>query len=152
GADRVASTGLHLHPPMRRRSPPAQPMKPTKTMLPSRFAVTLPLLAGGALSSVGLAGCAVSGPNDPEGTAAALPLPEGAGVVGEFMLRVSPREGKMDIRRIERRGPALTPESQSDVNIIGDGVAGSGPPNTVELVTNSIGYDGMCPAQTSNSV
>ncbi len=70
--------------------------------------------------------------------------------VGEFIARFSPREGRAEIRRIDAgRANLLQPQSQVDLNATEDGVSGTNPPSTVELVTNSVAEDLDCPSQTT---
>jgi hypothetical protein len=70
------------------------------------------------------------------GCAADPPPPRGE-VLAEVVARVSPREKRLTF---ERPGaPGFAPQSVDTLPIVADGVAGSGPANTVELVTTSIG-------------
>lgn len=109
---------------------------------PRSFVALLALLAGAA-------GCAedpLGSPAEPE-----LGTPESSVVVAEFIARVSPRERSVSITRVEadpgRTGaPGLTAQSIDELSIVEDGVAGTGTSNTVELITNSVGVNGDCPA------
>jgi hypothetical protein len=69
-------------------------------------------------------------------------LPDEQGMIAqEFVLRVRPRERRVWIERIENtESPGLTPQSIDDLNIVSDGTTGSGPQNTVELVTNDVTF------------
>lgn len=87
-----------------------------------------------------LAGC---GGAEERGAPADLALPEGAEVVGDFVLQVRPRERAYFFERASR-GPGLAAQSVDDVTIAQDGVEGSGPANTVELVTNSFDFGAAC--------
>lgn len=73
----------------------------------------------------------------------------GARAVGEYLLHVQPRAGKVTMHRLsastvaaEARAPGLTPQTLIDANIGNDGVTGSNSGSTtnstVELVTGNI--------------
>src|SRR5262245_38832945 len=114
-----------------------------KKLRSSSLAVSWPLLVAAALSAGGAAGCSVGESNDLDPEIQELTLPDGVSVVGEFKVHLNPNDGRMEIWRITRPLPGRTPLSQSDLTIVQDDTAGSGPANTVELVTNSTGQDGM---------
>lgn len=107
-----------------------------------------PALAFAALCFLTLAGCAGAG-SAPD--AIESPLPEGARVLGEFVARVSPKDRTIAIRRAPQAdragagGPGLSAQDLSDLDVVADGVPGSGPGSTVELVTNSVSFDDDCP-------
>src|SRR5262245_27233979 len=96
-----------------------------------------------------LAGCADAGGDDdafPEGL---LP-PETAAptrgiVMGEFIAHISPRSGKIEFEPVKRASPSLKTQSIDSLNIVQDDNPNSGPPTTVELITNSVGSNGQCP-------
>lgn len=96
------------------------------------------LVTSAALSLGTLAGCA--GPEAPSGPQAAAPVLPNAVVFGEFVAHLRPKDHSFTIERVgdgRAYGPTLEPQSLDSLPIIQDGVAGSGPPNTVELVTTS---------------
>jgi hypothetical protein len=73
--------------------------------------------------------------------------------MAEFVAHVRPSKGTVTLTRLAQnarsgpRGePGSTPESLTDIDVVQDGIPGSGPANTVDLVTNTIGYDTECPA------
>jgi hypothetical protein len=106
------------------------------------------LFASGALLSGALAGCSDT-QSEAEGAAARVPAPPEGVVLREFIARVRPSRRSITIEQRGREAagaPGLSPESLSDLDIVQDGVPGSGPANTVDLVTNSIGFDQECPA------
>lgn len=105
------------------------------------------------LATAGLAGCA--GGDGDEGTPAEAP-PSGAHpVVGQFVMKVRPKLGTIAIARVAADAagtPRIQPENLANLTIVADGVAGSGPANTVELDTistvdtyNTVA-SGSCPA------
>jgi hypothetical protein len=107
------------------------------------------LVAAAALSAAALMGC--SAPTPPEAAPPpAQPLPD-AVVFGEFLAHVSPRNRTMTIEQVgdgHAWGPTLQPQSLDSLPILNNGVEGSGPANSVELVTNSI--TGDQPTWTAN--
>jgi len=108
-------------------------------------------LFGAALALAGCSDAAVPGSIDFHPDHAAPPLPEGGVVVATFVAHVSPREQRVVIERVEREDGALDPQSIDQINLSQDGVTGSGPQNTVELVTNSTGYNADCPIAQVNT-
>ena len=92
-----------------------------------------------ALSSSALAGCGgVDAPVD--GATIAVAPRANALVFGEFVARMDPKAKTMTISRVggpRAFGPSLEPESVDNLPIVQDGVSGSGPASTVELVNNS---------------
>ncbi len=114
-------------------------------------------LALAALSLGALSACS-AGDTTPDTSESLLlpdptPVPEGSVLVGEFIAHVRPAEGKLTFERIKREAsmPGLAPQSIDDLNIVSDGIEGSGPQNTVELVTNSVGYNADCPVTPNNN-
>lgn len=81
--------------------------------------------AGPAACCLLLAGCAAD------------PPPPRGDVLADLVARVSPRERRLSFARTS--APGLAPSSVDALPIVGDGVAGSGPADSVELVTTSIG-------------
>ncbi|APR84921.1 bacillopeptidase F [Minicystis rosea] len=98
-----------------------------------------------AVAATSASGCAGSEETRSDDEPAA---PSGRVHVGEFIAHVSPRRGTISFERVARtpRGPGVTPQSLDEITLTQDNVPGSGPANTVELVTNSTGIDGECPA------
>jgi hypothetical protein len=117
------------------------------------FAVRLPVTLLVATLSVGaLAGCSDAAPVGDimgPGLAEAPPLPESSKLLGEFVMHVDPRAKKLSIERVRRDDGMLDPQSIDDLNINSDGVTGSGPQNTVEMVTNSYNEGTACPSGTT---
>jgi Family of unknown function (DUF6209) len=100
-------------------------------------------------ATAALAGCASGGDGDRDVSAAPAPTAPQSGLVAAyFRAHLQPSLGKMTIERLgaAHAVPDLRPEDFTDLPIVADNVAGSGPANTVELVTNSVGYNGQCPA------
>jgi hypothetical protein len=118
------------------------------------------LLCAGAAAV--LPGCSDSAPF-PEVDAPGLtdrpsPAPDGLGqgtaVMGEYVLHVSPRQRTSKLSRLKRKGgagPGLTPQSVDQLDLEEDNVAGSGPVNSVELVTTSVDYGFACPSSVEDS-
>lgn len=107
-----------------------------------------------------LVGCSGS---DGDPTSIDDPGPRAGESVGEFLVHVQPRLGKVTFRRLSpkaveaqanHRGPGLSPQVMADVNLQQDDVPGSGPADSVELVTDSVvntygtGAQGSCPANS----
>ena len=68
-------------------------------------------------------------------------------VLADFVMHVSPKNKKVTIERLVRdQDGVLRPQSIDDLTLSQDGVVGSGPSNTVELVTNSYNEDAACPS------
>lgn len=115
--------------------------------------------AFGMLGVAALAsGCADSDPSPADSSDA----PTGP-AVAEFVIHVQPRAGKVSFHRLSAAaaeaqakhvGPGLSPQAMADVNVVSDDVEGSGPANSVELVTTSVtdtfgtGAQGGCPANS----
>jgi hypothetical protein len=102
----------------------------------------------GAIGLALLAGCSDAGGED--GSPGALfpsepPPPQGA-VVAEIIAHLSPSRGTITFEPIERASPGLDTQSMDSLNLVQDDVPGSGLPTTVELITNSVGYNAECPA------
>ncbi|MEP7124218.1 MAG: DUF6209 family protein [Byssovorax sp.] len=115
-----------------------------------------------ALLAVALAGCAGEAPCggdactglDPV-AAAPAPVPARAGsVTADFRAHLQPGAKAITFERINGRSgaPGVRPQDLTDLTVTQNGVAGSGPANSVELVTNTVGYNAECPAgyQTSS--
>lgn len=71
--------------------------------------------------------------------------------LGEFVAHVSPRNRTIRFERVSHgnkksRGAGVEAQSVDEITIAQDDIPGSGPANTVELVTNSVGTNGECPA------
>lgn len=101
----------------------------------------------GIFASLALAGCAVP-ETAPVATEADVSPPKEGQVVHEFIAHVSPRDRKVTITPVapaRAEQPGLSPQSIDDLTVTEDGVAGTGPVNTVELITNSVGVDSECP-------
>jgi hypothetical protein len=96
-----------------------------------------------------LSGCAdAPWPSGVEGPIEKPPSP-GSGVLAEFVAHVRPSRRTVTLARLpreNRNAPGASPESLTDLDVVQDGIPGSGPVNTVDLVTNTIGYDSECPA------
>jgi hypothetical protein len=107
-------------------------------------------LLGAALALAGCSDAAVPGPLDfgPDDVA---PPPANGVVVATFVAHVSPKDKRVVFERVEREGGLLGSQSIDQINLSQDGVTGTGPQNTVELVTNSTGYDGDCPVAQTNT-
>ncbi|MEP7125668.1 MAG: hypothetical protein ABJE95_32360 [Byssovorax sp.] len=73
-----------------------------------------------------------------------VPAPAQAAVLGEFIAHVSPKQGTITFARAPKAAGALQAEAFNELTVVDDGVAGSGSTNTVELITNSVGYDSDC--------
>jgi hypothetical protein len=107
------------------------------------FAAASPLIA----CSVGAASV------DPDPPAVQPPPAPAKGViVGDFVAHLSPHDGSITFYRT-RRAAAKPGFHAQDLNdpgdtliIDNDGAEGSGSTNTVELVTNSVNFNGGCPA------
>jgi hypothetical protein len=102
----------------------------------------------GLLASFALAGCAggeTSVPYEDDDVAPVRPTQ----VVHEFIAHMNAKARTLTFTRVQpsrASAPSLSPQSIDDLTVTEDGVAGSGPNNTVELITNSVGLDGECPA------
>jgi hypothetical protein len=107
-----------------------------------------------AVSASSLAGCA--GDDEPS-PAASTPAPRPAGtprtVVGSYVAHLRPKARSLTFERIASphtatattTAPGLSPQNESTIPIVQNGVPDSGPADTVELVTNSVGTDAECP-------
>ena len=79
--------------------------------------------------------------------APSVPLPPKSVVLGEFIAHVRPSRRSITFEAATpAAGKGVSPQSIDDLNVTQDGVAGSGPANTIELVTNTVGYNAQCPA------
>lgn len=89
---------------------------------------------------------------------ASRPTPQSI-ALADFLLHYNAKTKKITIKKLADFGrqnakklglsnwvSGKTYASMDDITILNDGVPGSNPPNTVELVTNTIGYDSECPA------
>jgi hypothetical protein len=111
------------------------------------------LVVTGALLAGALAGCAdAPWPREGDDAVEKPPLP-GSGTVAEFVAHVQPSRGTITLSRRPRSDeparhgePGSSPQSLTNLPLVQDGMPGSGPANTVELVTNTTGYDSQCPA------
>ena len=97
----------------------------------------------------GIAGCAGdqtdSAPVITPTEATETPLPPQSNVLGEFVAHVSPRNHSITIEPTRKAAsPGAHTQAFGELNVVEDGVAGSGSTNTLELVTNSVGYDAGC--------
>jgi hypothetical protein len=104
----------------------------------SRTGVSLASIALSAFVLAGCAGDAADGGAPP--AAPKLPAPGAHARVGSFVMKVRPKQRRVELVRLppELVGEAglLHPENLDNLPIVSDGVAGSGPDNTVELVTD----------------
>jgi hypothetical protein len=92
-------------------------------------------------------GCAV----EPEsaGIEAAAPAPPPQGfITADFRAHLQPGARKITFERVRDHAgePGIGPQDVTDLTITQDTIAGSGPANSVELVTNTVGYDAACPS------
>ena len=77
--------------------------------------------------------------------AAEVPVPPQSRVLGEFIAHVSPKKGTITFEAAKKTAsPGVGAEAFNELTVVDDGVAGSGSTNTVELITNSVGYDSQC--------
>jgi hypothetical protein len=107
------------------------------------------------LLAVALAGCTGEAPCAGEAcsgldpvAAAPTPAPSRAGTVSaDFRAHLQPGAKTITFERLDGRSgaPGTRPQDLTDLTVTQDTVPGSGPANTVELVTNSVGYNGQCP-------
>lgn len=87
----------------------------------------------------------------PDTAPVVLPAPARGPILEEFIGHVSPKKGTITFERVKRAasGPGFAPQDLSasgdSLTIDNDGVAGTGSTSTVELVTNSVGWNGQCP-------
>lgn len=108
------------------------------------------IAAGAAVVLGGMSGCAgdqtdsapVIAPSEPSATPA--PTPQGAVSLGEFIAHVSPKKGTITFARAPANQAGLGAQAFAELTVVDDGVAGSGSTNTVELITNSVGYNSQC--------
>lgn len=105
--------------------------------------------ASAAVLVGGMAGCAGdqtdSAPVIEPTAAEETPLPPQSSVLGEFIAHVSPSKGTITITPTRKAAsPGVHAQAFGELTVVEDGVAGSGSTNTVELVTNSVGYDAQC--------
>jgi hypothetical protein len=109
------------------------------------------LLAAAALAAL-VPGCAGDpGESAPDTSAVVLPSPSRGPVLEEFIGHVSPKNGTLTFERVKPSAtvPGFKTQDLSasgdSLTLDNDGVAGSGSNNTVELVTNSVGWNNQCP-------
>lgn len=115
--------------------------RPSRSTLPGALALvlSLPLAAG-------CADAADPAPVSARPLAEPLPLPEQSVVIAEIVAHVSPSKGTITFERLDRGAPSSTTQSIDELNLVESGAENDGPPTTVELVTNTVGYDAECPA------
>lgn len=104
-------------------------------------------LAVAALGCVGEAPC--EGAAACDGLEAVAPTPPSAGVVtADFRAHLQPGAEKLFFERLGARSsaPGVKPQDLTDLQITQDTIPGSGPANSLELVTNSVGFNAECPA------
>jgi hypothetical protein len=105
----------------------------------------------GALTAASL-GCAGEAPCEGEaqcgGLAAIPPAPPPAGAItADFRAHFHPGTRTLTFERVDvlSGAPGAKPQDLTDLQITQDTIPGSGPANSVELVTNTVGYDTECP-------
>jgi hypothetical protein len=107
-----------------------------------------------AMVAVALAGCTGEAPCAGEactGLDPAIPAPAppiDGHVSADFRAHLQPGKKTITFERITPRSaaPGAQPQDLTDLTVTQDTVPGSGPANSVELVTNTVGYDTQCPA------
>jgi hypothetical protein len=83
---------------------------------------------------------------------AEVPVPAQSRVLGEFIAHVSPKKGTITFEATKKAAtPGIGTEAFNELTVVDDGVAGSGSTNTVELITNSVGYDSGCAGYPTKS-
>ena len=121
---------------------------------PKKLLATRVILAAAGLAACALPGCSNEAPvgtiDFVEDTAPPSASSDQV-VVADFVMHVSPRDKKVSIERLVRDESTglLRPQSIDELTLQNDGTAGIGPPNTVELVTNSYNENTACPSGTS---
>jgi hypothetical protein len=80
-----------------------------------------------------------------------VPAPPQSAVLGEFIAHVSPSKGTITFSRAQKASTGVHTEAFNELTVVDDGVAGSGSTNTVELITNSVGYNGSCAGYPTKS-
>jgi hypothetical protein len=111
----------------------------------------LAILAG---SLALLPACSGEGPQPEPASVEDAPAPAptaGVHVLGEIVAIIRPSLGTVTFVRRDHgergpAGPGLDPQELTDLPVTQDGTPGSGPANSVEMVNNSLGYNGACPA------
>jgi hypothetical protein len=127
------------------------------------------LALASAAAAAALPGCSSDSGPAPEGAPAVVEpadLP-GKQLLGEYVLHVDPVLHLTTLRRLVpgatqkllQMGPGYRPESVDSLTVNSDGVAGSGPTNTVELVTelnaatmNYVDYNASCAGYTGSGI
>lgn len=120
-------------------------MKRSSSMTARSALLALPIAA-----ALAAGGCnSGSDSDEPE---PAPKAPEG-NVIAEYVLKIRPREANpFVLQRVVRApkgangGPGISPQSWDTATLSQDDTPGTGPADTVELVTNSTGTNGSCPA------
>lgn len=106
----------------------------------------------GAMLFALLAGCSDADEQDIAAPDALFPSeappsgPERSSVVAEIIAHVSPSSKSITFEPVEFDAPGLKAQSIDELNLVQDDNPGDGLRTTVELVTNSVGYDADCPA------
>jgi hypothetical protein len=102
------------------------------------------------LAAIGLAlitGCVDAGGSDGGPPAAPLePPPAEGAVIAEVIAHLRPSEGTISFEPVPPASPGLKAQSIEELNLAQDDNPGTGLRTTVELVTNSVGYNAECPA------
>jgi hypothetical protein len=98
-----------------------------------------------------LAGCADAGGQDGGAPGALFPsepprAPEESSVVAEVIAHISPSKKTISFEPVPRATPGLGTQSIDELNLSQDNNPGDGLRTTVELVTNSVGFNADCPA------
>jgi hypothetical protein len=108
-----------------------------------------------ALSTVALALAGCAGESAPSQAAPPLAMrPAGTprAVIGSYVAHLRPKARTLTFERLDTApvlpagAPGPAPQNETSLQIVQDGVAGSGPADSVELVTNSVGTDAQCPS------
>lgn len=107
------------------------------------------------LLAAALAGCTGEAPCAGEAcsgidpiAAAPTPAPPRSGTLtADFRAHLQPGAKTITFERLDGRtgAPGTRPQDLTDLTVTQDTIPGSGPGNSVELVTNSVGYNGQCP-------
>ncbi len=79
--------------------------------------------------------------------APAAPPPREGSFTADFRAHLRPGARTITFERIDTRSgaPGTRPQDLIDLTVTQDTIAGSGPANSVELVTNTVGYNTECP-------
>ena len=97
------------------------------------------------LIAAGSLGCAAEAD---DAAIAPAPAPPREGIVtADFRAHLQPGSSQITFERLGAQvtAPGVRPQDVTDLTITQDTIAGSGPANSVELVTNTVGYDAACP-------